>query len=212
MIKDKIAVIMPCTLQDYHGAASNRPLKLNRAIQSFLNQDYPLKELIIVADGCHQTVDFIRDNYPDEQSIKCYFIEKQPLFSGAVRHVGISAADAQYIAYLDSDDFFKDAQHLSVIVRGFHMHPHCGFVFFDDFLKFFVLDHLLPERRIAVLDRGTIGTSNIAHWNTTQVSWNGKNGYGHDFYFIQELMASFQSVKIEGGSYVVCHIPNSCDS
>lgn len=209
----KISVLMPCFLGDYANGAKNRALKLNRAIRSFLEQSYNEKELIIVADGCHLTVDFVKSNYSGIRNIKTYFIQKQELFSGTVRDFGLKIADGDYVTYLDSDDFFKNNNHLTTIVNGFKTNPECDWLYFNDLVKYFHVDHLPLTERNAELTNGSIGTSNIAHKKIDTISWDGKNGYGHDYHFICSLMAQFPNYKkIEGCSYVVCHIPNTCDS
>jgi glycosyltransferase involved in cell wall biosynthesis len=209
----KISIIMPCFLGEYSGGAKNRALKLNRAIQSFLNQDYEKKDLIIIADGCHTTIKFIKDNYSLIRNIKTYFIQKQELFSGTVRDFGLKIADGDYVAYLDSDDFFKSSNHLTNIVNGFKSNPNYDWLYFDDYVKFFALEHLDLTKRNSELTNGSIGVSNIAHKNHKEISWFGCDQYGHDFNFVSRLMAQYHNYKkIEGCSYVVCHIPNTCDS
>ena len=211
----KITVIMPCTLSNYEGGAKERAIKLNRAIQSFLRQDYIQKELIIIADGCHATMKFIEVNGYDKEpnNIKVFFIEKQPLFSGNVRDFGLKIADGDLTTYLDSDDLYKNENHLSTIVNGFEKNPECDWLYFDDYVKFFALEHLDLSRRVVELKQGMIGTSNIAHKKLDGITWEGCNFYGHDYHFISRLMALYPNhKKIEGCSYVVCHIPNTCDS
>jgi len=206
---------MPCFLGEYSNSAKDRAIKLNRAIQSFLDQDYLNKSLIIVADGCLYTMEFIeKNNYEQEQNnIFKYFIPKQELFSGSVRDFGLNMATGDYITYLDSDDFYKNKNHLSTIVNGFNNNPECDWLYFDDFVKYFHLDHLPLTKRIVEIEQGVIGTSSIAHKKLEGVSWEGKNGYGHDYHFVSSLIALYPNYKkIYGCSYVVCHIPNTCDS
>jgi glycosyltransferase involved in cell wall biosynthesis len=52
----KISVIMPCFLGEYEGCASNREQKLIRAIHSFNTQTHEDRELVIVSDGCEDTI------------------------------------------------------------------------------------------------------------------------------------------------------------
>ena len=47
----KISVIMQSYLGEYPGARSNPKYKFVRAVNSFLLQKHPDKELIIVSDG-----------------------------------------------------------------------------------------------------------------------------------------------------------------
>ncbi len=208
----KVSIITPCFLGEYEGSASNKILKFNRAIQSFLRQTYENKEIIIVADGCHQTLDFVANNYAHEKNIKTFFIEKQELFSGNVRDLGLKAAEGAIVAYLDADDLLKE-NHIEAVVNGFKNNPECDWVYFDDHMKFFELNHLPYEKRNSELTYGSVGTSNIAHRNYPEISWSFCSGYGHDFTFVSSLMANYKDYKkIDGCGYVVCHVPNSFDS
>jgi glycosyltransferase involved in cell wall biosynthesis len=210
--KRDITVIMPCHLGEYEGGAKDRAIKLNRAIQSFLRQDYENKKLIIIADGCHTTLDFVSKNgYEKEQNnIKVFFIQKQLLFSGMVRDFGLKVTDTDYITYLDSDDYYENIDHLSIIVN--ELNSNYDWVYFDDFVKCSKSEYARLIQRNAQMQHGFIGTSNIAHKRLDNITWEGKNGYGHDFNFITELKQNYSNFKkIEGCSYVVCHIPNKVD-
>ena len=203
---------MPCTLQEYEGGAKKRKEKLDRAIKSFLAQDYAEKELVCVADGCMDTIQFISDNYNHEPSIRTYYLSKQEHFSGNVRDFGLKRPNGDYIAYLDADDKLGEPTHLSKIVAGFKS-PHADWIYFDDYVKYFELDHLPLAPREAKLTFGNIGVSNIAHRNFKDIEWSGCNFYNHDYIFVQRLIDKYPTYKkIEGTSYVVCHIQNGCDT
>ncbi len=206
---------MPCFLGQYENAATERKFKLERAIDSFLDQNYLKKEIIIVSDGCMETIDFINKNYKNEESIKLYFITKQPMFSGNVRQFGITMSNKNNLTtYIDSDDFYKRKYHLANIVRAFSKNPELDWVYFNDFVKYQAFDAAPLGERDAKLEYGSIGTSNIAHRNLQNISWKNCDGYGHDFTFIQKLIDNYPDsyTKISGCSYVTCHIPNACDS
>jgi len=208
-----INVIMPVYLGDYPNAATNRKFKLVRAIQSFLKQDYDNKKLIIVADGCLETMNFVKNNFKNE-NIELNFVSKQPMFSGNVRNFGLTLSSSEIITYLDADDFYKKDNHLSVIVNAFNSNDKLNWVYFNDFIKYQSLDHLPLAERNADLTFGTTGTSNIAHKNLHDINWEGCDGYGHDFTFIQKMKKLHPDAytKISGCSYVCCHIPNGCDN
>jgi len=211
----EINLIMPCTLQPYKGAASNRKEKLERAIKSFLEQDYENKNLIIIADGCQDTINFVKSKYSHEKRIKSFFISKQPLFSGNVRQFGLNmSGNADLIAFLDSDDLLKEKNHISNIARAFKENPNLNWVYFNDYIKYHQVDHIPLAQREANLSYGSIGVSHIAHKNIPNINWEGCDGYGHDFTFVKKLIDNYPDSysKIQGCSYVCCHIPESCDS
>ena len=201
---------MPSFLGEYQGCATDRERKFERAVQSFLNQSYPNRQLIIISDGCEITNDLVRTKF-NHELIKLVSIEKQPTFSGMVRQAGLEAADGDFITYLDADDIYKDNNHLEVIVNGFKQHD-CDWLYFNDYVKYFHLDHLPLAERNVQFNQGEIGTSNIAHKNKKDISWIGCEGYGHDFTFIMNMKNKYPNfTKISGTSYTVCHIPNSVD-
>lgn len=111
----------------------------------------------------------------------------------------------------NSDDLYKNENHLSTIMDAFNVHG-CDWMYFNDYIKYFHLDHLPLAERNAQLNQGEIGTSNIAHKNKNDISWIGCDGYNHDYTFIMNMKNKYSNYnKISGTSYTVCHIPNSVD-
>ena len=198
-----ISVIMPCFLGDYPGAASNREQKLIRAVNSFMDQTFKEKELIIVSDGCPLTTKIIREL--NCENIRTIQIEKQPLFSGKVRQAGIDIAKGEIICFLDSDDFMLPHTLVS-LNRQIKDEP---WVIFNDYV---IIAKGNIQPRLLQIQHGLIGTSNIAYKKSLPVSWEGCDGYGHDWKFIQKLLAIHPEPKrIYGLAYVVCHVPNQLD-
>jgi len=200
----KVSIVIPSSLQPRKHQASNPEEKLIRAVTSVLMQDYEDKELIIVADGCKQTMDLIYDTYRSYMALNPWFkfvyIDKQPTFSGNVRNAGIEAATGDIICYLDADDYLG-SDHVTTIVKHFTGQ----WVWFNDM----TLQGDVFKERECSLKLGFCGTSNIAHLRSMQARWNPSNLYGHDDWaFIQNLQKeSPHGVKIETPAYVVCHIP-----
>jgi glycosyltransferase involved in cell wall biosynthesis len=188
-----ITVVMPSYLGDYPGAAANRDVKLRRAINSFLNQG--IGKLIVVADGCQQTIDIVREF--KHESISSILVEKQPIFSGYPRQVGINFATTDWICYLDSDDEFLPG-HLKAICDNID----------DNVDWFYYNDILVNQYRDCIPAFTRIGTSCIVHKKDTSARW--PTGYGHDWGFITQLGNRFK--KIEGPGYVVHHIPGVVDN
>ena len=178
---------MPSYLGNYPTAASNREQKLPRAIESVLNQD--IGELIVVADGCHKTVE-IASKYP----VITVLIDKQPHFSGNPRNIGIQKAQYDYIAYIDNDDVFGNG-HLQAIADN----VDTDWLYWDDYVD--------GEVRPVWLEIGHIGTSAIAHKKSLDCKWG--DGYGHDWEFIQQLK-KYASKRITT-NYQVMHIPGIID-
>lgn len=211
-----ISVIMPSLLSEYEGCAKNRIIKFRRAVDSFLKQSYPNKELIVVADGCKQTVKEVLaikngliNNNVSKQIVLAQTSKDQKQFSGLTRNLGISTASGDVICYLDTDDALMP-WHLDFIATNF-INTQFDWIYFDDHKAMSSNLNLTEIRRFANLNEGGIGTSNIAHKKSLQVNW--RTGYGHDFDFVKELMNKsgiYTKAKRPGG-YIVCHIPNDID-
>lgn len=198
---------MPSFLSPYQGGATDRERKFIRAVTSFLQQQYQNRELLIVSDGCEITNRIVSERFPHD-TVKLISIPKQDMFSGEVRDAGLRQATGDVITYLDSDDLYGNSLHLDFIYNAF-LNLDVNWVYFDDIMQW---NPHVSSAREAFLERGRIGTSNIAHRNFKDIGWKGMNGYGHDWSFITQLMQRYPNPpKISGTSYTVCHIPNVAD-
>jgi glycosyltransferase involved in cell wall biosynthesis len=216
MKENSISVIMASYLSDYEGSANNREQKFFRAVDSFLKQTHRDKQLIIVSDGCEKTNLLHKTKYQHHENIILVEIPKQPLFSGNVRQAGLEKATGRISCYLDTDDFLG-YNHLSNISTCFGERDDLDWAYFNDFIWKGEKENPNYIPKLVSLEHTSIGTSSIAHLTKLQnkkikVSWNGCDGYGHDFLFVQSLMKNFTRYKkIHGCSYYICHIPNLLD-
>lgn len=201
-----ISIIMPSYLGNYKNAAKNRDKKLVRAVESVINQTYESWELIVIADGCKKTVEIIQKitEIYHETRIKVLYIEKQTIWSGAVRNTGLDKCSGDYACYLDIDDAFAP-DHLESIVKELGDED---WYWTDDYVwaggKF-------RHRKCSIDKAGQCGTSNLIH-RPALARWNTKDNYAHDWRFIQNLRRASKKYKyIRGGKYLVCHIPGRFD-
>lgn len=204
----KYSVIMPSFLGEYEKCASNREDKFIRAVNSFLEQDYKNKELIIISDFCDITEKLYNENYKQYKNIIFKKLKKKmPLFSGGVRNAGIALSTGERICYLDTDDFLGK-YHLSKIDEQFS--KDLVWVYSDDYLvkSFKSLNEFNCVVRINTIQETKIGTSSICH--SAAISTNWPDGYGHDWHFIKALL-KYKHKKINNTSYNVCHIPHQID-
>lgn len=214
MIKHKISVILPSFLGEYSGAASNREEKLCRAIDSFIKQVHPEKELIIISDGCEKTNLIYKTKYSQHKEVRLFKKTKQPTFSGKIRQMGLLMATGPITCYLDSDDFLQ-VNHLTSINAGFGDNLEWDWVYYND--NIYKGENSNPRTipKLVSPEHGSIGTSSIAHLTNLRdkgVSWDGCDGYNHDWQFIQNLMRNHRKYKkIYGCGYNICHIPNLID-
>lgn len=96
----KISIIVPVYNEEKH---------LNRCVDSVLNQTYSELELLLIDDGSTDSSGAICDEYAQKDSRVRVFHEKNGGVSKA-RNLGISKANAEWIMFLDSDDYLiKDA-------------------------------------------------------------------------------------------------------
>ena len=192
---------MASTLSDYKNAASNREMKIERAIKSVLAQSEESWELIVVSDGCLKTMrivtPYVYDNLP---RIRLLSIPKQKLWSSAVRNAGIFKAEGEIILYLDNDDVFGE-NHLKKINETWWDND---WAFFNDLVwngKEFV------ENPCNMNVKGQCGTSNVAHKRSLGAYWNNST-YLHDFQFIKTLQALSSNYSvIPCAEYKICHRP-----
>lgn len=199
---------MPSFLGEYTGSANNRTSKFERAVNSFIEQEYKNKELIIVSDGCELTNSIYQEKYSQHSFIKLVKLSKQPLFSGYVRQEGINKSTGDIICYLDSDDIFYRG-HLSAINVSFELNK-IDWCYYNDILRISLTDKHI---RNVEPEHGLIGTSSIAHKRISKARWSECDGYGHDWKFIQKLMKHYKDYKkVYGCNYIVCHSPNMFES
>jgi len=204
----KISVVMPVTLSYYEGCASNRVEKFIRSVNSFINQTYKNKELIIVSDGCDIAEDIYIDKFSNCSDIVFVKQEKASLISGSTRNRGISLSTGDWICYLDSDDFFGN-NHLELIAN--QITDELDWCSSDDYVVtcYNNSDDYTAYLRGNILQYGRVGTSSIIHKKKLNVSWS--DGYGHDWILINYL------IQLEGkhahisANHNVCHIPGHLD-
>lgn len=96
----------------------NRSGQVCEAIDSVLSQDYADKELIVVDDGSTDDTGDILKKY--DGSLKYICIQHGGV--SRARNVGIEASKGELIAFLDSDDLWKDGK-LAYQADYFQEHP-----------------------------------------------------------------------------------------
>lgn len=197
---------MPVYLGEYTNCASAREMKFIRAVFDFCDNDYYNKELVIVSDGCNVAKGIFERQSSKWNNCFFYMMDKQTLFSGSVRDYGLKLCNGSIITYLDSDDRLGK-NHLTGIVDSFR-YEKVDWIYYDDFYT----KYGKIQRRKSDLKFGKVGTSNISHrrvFNSgSSPNWEGLNGYGHDYLFInrlREYSTKYKYVKSPKILYEVCH-------
>lgn len=93
-----------------------------QALESLLEQDYPLFEVIAVDDGSIDRTREIIERYHDIN----YIYQSNRGVSSA-RNTGIATSRGDIIAFLDSDDFWPSGR-LTATIRYFQRYPDIGYV------------------------------------------------------------------------------------
>jgi len=89
--------LVSCIMPTY-----NRRAYVSQALQSFLQQDYPNRELIVIDDG----TDPIEDLIPTETNIRYVRLPRR-LTIGAKRNLACQHARGEIIAHWDDDDWYS---------------------------------------------------------------------------------------------------------
>lgn len=204
----KFSIILPTFLGNYKNAATNRDMKLRRAIESVLDQTCQDFELNIICDGCEKSYAIVEQIAMENPAadINCWMIPKQQLWSGTVRNMGIKHSKGTYISYIDGDDVWGP-DHLKVLDQQSDVYQDKQWLWFNDFI---FKGGRWVERDCNLNVKGANGTSNIIHKRMLNVYWID-GGYEHDWKFIQRLMLFPNYQQIETPDYRVCHIPNHYD-
>jgi glycosyltransferase involved in cell wall biosynthesis len=210
---------MPSFLGDYGGnygrAATDRVTKFHRAMYSVLEQTFTNWQLVVVSDGCEQTWAEKERYMERKEDLLFKMIPKQRLWSEVPRNSGLDDCNGTYVVYLDTDDYFGP-DHLQRLADGLEAAEYPDVAFFDDWI--WSAGDGQWVQHIASADRANgLGTSNIAHavdlglrWPPITYRWPS-NGYDQDRQFVNLLKKAAPPVRIQHGSYRVCHIPKQYD-
>ncbi len=89
-----VSVIIPCY---------NASLSIQRCLDSVLSQSFAAHEVIVIDDGSEDASAQIINNYGKPVR----YIRQENKGQGAARNAGLLAATGDYIAFLDSDDYWQ---------------------------------------------------------------------------------------------------------
>ncbi len=120
MVKENIAVPKVSVIIPTH----NREKYISRALESVLGQTFRDYEIIVVDDGSTDSTPDILKSFNGRIKYVCQ--RKQG--SGAARNRGIQEAKGEYIAFLDSDDYWVPEK-LEEQVKVLDAHKNVGIVY-----------------------------------------------------------------------------------
>lgn len=99
--KIKVSIIIPFY---------NRIEKLMKSLQTALDQTHRNIEIILVDDGSTEDITKVTEIVNKNSDIVKYFKVEKNQGASHARNLGIIVATGEYIAFLDSDDYFKQAK------------------------------------------------------------------------------------------------------
>lgn len=204
--KPLISVISPSFLGTYEGATSHPKEKFVRAVDSFLANKYPNKEIIIISDGCPHTIPILKNKYHSYIKagvIRYLDLPRHELFTGSVRQQGIDSAKGRILCNLDLDDIILP-YHLNNIAIAFNPDKYDWGYF--NFYR--ALDELknVEELCTATPDVENLCTANVVWKSGLDVTWNNCDGRQDNAAFNRQLIEKYpKKIKIYGCGYVVKH-------
>lgn len=104
----------------------NREATITKAIESVLNQTYPVQEVIVVDDGSTDNTEEVVGRIEDER-IR-YFKTPENHGAGAARNYGVKQARCELIAFHDSDDEWLPEK-IERQMAYLEEHPDVGLVY-----------------------------------------------------------------------------------
>ena len=120
----KVSVIIPC-----YNCASTIQIALN----SVLNQTYPVNEVICINDGSIDNTLNILNSYKERfpSSIRFKILNQSNSGPSVARNQGIDIAASDWIAFLDSDDYWTN-QKIEEDVKFVERFPNANLISSDD--------------------------------------------------------------------------------
>ncbi len=115
---EKVSVIIP---------TYNRAHLIERSVKSVLNQTYKNLEVIVVDDGSKDNTEEIIKSINDDRII---YYKQENGGAAKARNTGVNLATADYIAFHDSDDCWREDK-LEKQMKYFLENPYFGMVYCD---------------------------------------------------------------------------------
>lgn len=211
----RYSIIMPVYLGEYENCAKDRITKFIRALNSLRKQEYPNEEheIIIVSHGCFESADIMRKEKKDylASNFKLVEVPRNCTHEGHTRQAGMEAATGKYIVFVDSDDMLG----LNFLAE---LDKHITLAKDPDFAYYSIEAWGGPASQARVrmkykLEHTHIGNGNICFKRellSKGLTYDGLDGYGHDWKFIERIMAVTKDRRdlMVTLPYFVCHIPS----
>lgn len=116
-LKEAIPGLISVVIPSYYQA-----LFLKDSIESVLNQDYPLKEVIVINDGAKDDAEKVAQIYED-----VIYLYQDNQGVSVARNTGLKHSSGEYIIFLDADDILLPGA-LSYQAEMIKKHPEVAFI------------------------------------------------------------------------------------
>ncbi len=126
MTTETLPIIVSVVIPAYRAARY-----IQTALDSVLQQSFVGYEIIVVNDGSPDTESL--EDALDPYFAQIRYFKKDHAGPSAARNFGIKQARGEYVAFLDSDDFWMP-DHLETAMKVFRQDPSLGLVYGDSFL------------------------------------------------------------------------------
>ncbi len=168
----------------------NRAQYIVRAVDSALSQVRPGDEIIVVDDGSTDETEAVLESVQD----RIRYIKTTNAGAGAARNVGIAAAQAQLVAFLDSDDEWMEHK-LEIQRRFLQANPKVLFCF-SDFA-------VTSERD------GSVTRNFLEKWHKDPRSWDDILGAGKAYTSYAQLPQGMRDFEVYIGDLSTAEILSS---
>jgi len=144
----------------------NRPEKLQRCLQSVLEQTYFRFEVFVIDDASSEAFEYKKD-------IRVQVIQNAKNYGpGPSRNIGLQQANGEFIAFLDSDDFWE-TNFLEITVAALIQNPSAAMVYVngydvDEYGEILSIRRNKVKQLKAILPEILI---NNRHWGTGGCLW-----------------------------------------
>lgn len=203
----RISVICPSLLSSYPGCAPHRQQRFIRAIDSFLANTYSDKEIIVISDGCLDTIKILKRNYKKQMeagTIKLLSLIRHELFTGSVRQAGIDFASGDVYCNLDSDDTIAP-HHLANIATTFNTGKY-DWAYYNIRRKLDIIKDAPEEVLDAQPTLDSLCTGNVVWKRGLDVTWNNCDGRMDNKSFNAQLLEKYPNKqKLYGCHYTIRH-------
>jgi len=181
----------------------NRQHLISVALKSYLAQDWPDKELVVIDDGSNRVEDLVKQFVPD--AVYIYIAQKQII--GTKRNLACEAAGGDVICHFDDDDWSAPGRIRDQVTRlvesGTQMTGYHSITYWDGIRAY---------RYVAAIPEYAVGTTMCyrrSFWDTHRFP---PKVYAEDNALVYKARDEGQLIAVDAGQMMVVRSHASCTS